>query len=154
MSSQTFGEEADERSVTVELQLYEHSRSLPVIRGGEVVYPKLTSVDRTTVTLTGKSANEVVLHVPGLPIGTHLGQVKITASDALAYDNERFFAVSVLPPSSVLIVCDHAEEAAILESTIAASTTEVPEEDAEFQVQKLVSTTFLWRPWMSLKRSC
>ena len=95
------------------------------------------SVDRTTATITRSGSSELVLNMPGLPYGTHLGRITIAGSDALDCDNERFFTVNVLPPSSVLIVGSQPKELDVIESTIAATVTEVPDEDAEFQVQQI-----------------
>ena len=124
-------------TITVELQLYENSPSLPVIRDGEVVYPQRTSVDRTSVTITDDGSSEVVLSVPGLPTGNHLGRIEVVGGDSLSVDNLRYFTVNVMPSSSVLLVCDRVKEASVIESTLSVASTEVAAEDAEFQVQRI-----------------
>ena len=132
-------------SVTVELQMYQSDSGLPVVRDGEVVYPSLVSVDRTTSTLASGDAAELVLTIPGLPVGTHHGLVRISNRDALAVDDQRFFTVTVRDASPVLLVAESIDEAVVIEAAINFSDTGgvqsgaqsgVPS-NAEFSVERI-----------------
>ncbi len=128
---------SDEQTATVELDLYSVDPTLPVVRDGEVAYPKITSVDRANVRVAGDTAAEVVLTIPPLDVGTHHGRIRVVGDDAVPLDDERFISIAVLPPSSVLIVSDDADEAAIMKQVIVASPIITGDDDAEFQVERI-----------------
>ena len=58
-------------NVTVQLSLYERDPSLPVIRDGELVLPRLRGVDRASATVVPGANAELVLTLPPLDLGTH-----------------------------------------------------------------------------------
>lgn len=132
-------EETDrgEQTATVELDLYAVDPSLPVVRDGEVAYPKSKSVDRANVRVIDGVAAEVVMTIPPLDVGMHHGRVRVVSDDAIEMDNQRYFSISVLPPSSVLIVGNDAVEANILKKVIVASPVITGDDDAEFQVERI-----------------
>ena len=150
LDSRDYGEVsgASDGSVTVEAQMYQTESGLPVVRDGEVVYPPLVSVDRTTTETTGSAASELLLTIPGLPIGTHHGRLRIVGEDAMSADNQRFFSIAVLPPSSVLIVSgdqsggdenssDADKEAKVIENAITASASLGAEAGVEFMTERI-----------------
>ena len=135
-------------SVTVEAQMYKPESGLPVVRDGEVVYPPLVSVDRTTTEASGSVASELLLTIPGLPVGTHHGRLRIVGEDAMAADNQRFFSIAVLPPSSVLIVSGDEsggdenggaadKEAKVIEDAITASASVGTDAGIEFMTERI-----------------
>lgn len=137
--SSSGAEETDqaEQTATVELDLYAVDPSLPVVRDGEVAYPKSNSVDRANVRLMDGVAAEVVMTIPPLDVGMHHGRVRVVGDDAITLDDQRYFSISVLPPSSVLIVGDDAVEANILKQVIVASPVITGDDDAEFRVERI-----------------
>ncbi|KAA1261443.1 hypothetical protein LF1_39930 [Rubripirellula obstinata] len=143
LDSKSFGDDSDTvaDSVTVEAQLYQTESGLPVVRDGDVVYPPLTSVDRTTAEITAGAASELLFTIPGLPVGTHHGRLRIVGEDAMAADDERYFSIAVLPPSSVLIVSgdeeDAGKEAKVIEDAITASVSAGTEAGIEFMTERI-----------------
>jgi hypothetical protein len=147
LNSKSFGNnfsenaEPDPDSVTVEVQMYQLESGLPVVRDGDVVYPPLTSVDRTTAEIIAGVESELVLTIPGLPVGTHHGRLRIVGEDAMAADDQRFFSIAVLPPSSVLIVNTDAEdagqEAKVIEDAITASSGAGIDSAVEFMTERI-----------------
>ncbi|QEG41793.1 BatA domain-containing protein [Roseimaritima ulvae] len=96
----------DPAPIRCELQLYELSSSLPVVRDGETVLPPLRVVDRTAGNAHPASPAELFFALPPLLPGTHHGRIQLTGSDPLAIDDVRYFTVTVRPPARVLIVGD------------------------------------------------
>ncbi len=119
------------RSVAVELELFSNEPSLPVVRDGVVVYPSLRSVDRTSATLAPGQSSELLMTIPSLSPGTHHGQIRLTGDDAMPFDDVRYFSLSVLPASRVLIVGDDAVESRVIEQVIAGESGE------EYQVERI-----------------
>lgn len=91
--------------LTLQLQLYEQAPGMPVSRDGEIQYPPLRTVDRTTIAPAGKRG-EATLTLPPLPLGTHHGYIELVDRDALPLDNIRYFTVRVAPARRILIVAD------------------------------------------------
>jgi hypothetical protein len=127
----------DGDSVTAELQLYQADAALPVIRNGNVVLPKLESVDRTSVQVTKGGSSELLLTIPALDTGTHHGQITLVGDDGISIDDRRYFTLQVLPPSKVLLVCDDPDESLIISQIMTASAGLSDEEDAEFRVERI-----------------
>jgi hypothetical protein len=125
-------------AITVEAQLYQSDPGLPVVRDGNVVYPPLISVDRTTKTVSADGSSELLLTLAGLPVGTHHGRLRIVGNDPLAVDNQRYFSVSVLPPASVLIVSGNENaESKIISDAITASVVSGTDAVPEFNVERM-----------------
>lgn len=127
----------DSDSVTAELQLYQADAALPVIRNGDVVLPKLESVDRTSVQVSNGGSSELLLTIPALETGTHHGQIALVGDDGISIDDRRYFTLQVLPPSKVLLVCDDPDESLIISQIMTASAGLSNEEDSEFQVDRI-----------------
>jgi hypothetical protein len=89
---------------TVELSLEQPDPTLPIIRDGQPVLPKLVRRGSQSVKLEPESQQRVRFSVRGLEPGVHQGQVRIVGEDGLALDDVRFFAVEVQPAWPVLIV--------------------------------------------------
>jgi hypothetical protein len=89
---------------TVELLLETPDPTLPIIRDGKPVLPKLVRRGSQSVKLEPGGAQRVRFQVRGLEPGIHQGQVRIIGEDGLALDDVRFFAVEVQPAWPVLIV--------------------------------------------------
>ncbi len=127
------GRESKTQSVTAELEIVESDPALPVIRDGKIVRPTSKSVDRTSVQIKGNSGAEVLLTIPPLELGTHMGFVRFVGEDAMPLDDIRFFSIEVRPPSPVLIVCDDDDEARVLAQTITAPLS-IEDPNAEYRV--------------------
>ncbi|GAA5505358.1 hypothetical protein Rcae01_00802 [Novipirellula caenicola] len=124
------------QSITAELEMYDTDPALPVIRDGKVQRPKLQSVDRTSVRLSGSGTAEVLLTVPPMPVGTHHGQIRLIGDDPIALDNVRYFSIEVLPASPVLIVSDSEEEARVMGQSMTAPLT-IDDPNAEYRVESI-----------------
>ncbi len=101
-------------SITAELQLYQNDPALPVVRDGNVTRPTLRSVDRTSVRVAAGGRSELLLTIPPLDVGTHHGLIRLTGDDALGLDDQRYFTLRVLPPTTILLVCDDEDEARVI----------------------------------------
>ncbi|WDQ17331.1 BatA domain-containing protein [Rhodopirellula sp. P2] len=97
-------------NVTVQLSLYERDPSLPVIRDGELVLPKLRGVDRASATVVAGANVELVLTLPPLDLGTHHAVVELVGDDAFGWDDRRFLTLTIPVPPRVLLVGEHADE--------------------------------------------
>lgn len=126
-----------ETSVAVELQMYESDPSLPVVRDGKVVYPNLSSADRTSASVADGGSSELLMTIPALDVGTHHGRIRLTGEDPLQLDDVRYFSLQVLPPSSVLLVSDNDDEARIIRQAITASAVPADDQNAEFLVERI-----------------
>jgi hypothetical protein len=89
---------------TVELDLEVPDPTLPIIRDGKPLLPKLVRRGVQSVKLEPGGSQRVRFLVRGLEPGVHQGQVRIVGEDGLALDDVRFFAVEVQPAWPVLIV--------------------------------------------------
>lgn len=89
---------------TVELLLEVPDPTLPIIRDGKPVLPKLVRRGSQSVKLESGGSQRVRFLVRGLEPGVHQGQVRIVGEDGLALDDVRFFAVEVQPAWPVLVV--------------------------------------------------
>ncbi|TWU58208.1 BatA domain-containing protein [Rubripirellula reticaptiva] len=121
------------RSVAVDLEMFESDPSLPVIRDGVVVYPAVRSVDRTSATIEPGGSSDLLMTIPSLPIGTHHGRIRLSGDDAMPLDDVRYFSLSVLPPSRVLIISDDVDEAEAIGRVIAS------ENSDKFQIERIGS---------------
>ncbi|WP_186775480.1 hypothetical protein [Rubripirellula tenax] len=133
-------DDASATSVIVELEMYESDPSTPVVRDGKVVYPNVRSVDRTSVRLADGGSSELLMTIPSLPLGTHHGRVRLTGDDALAIDDVRHFSLSVLPPSTVLIVSDDERESYIFSQVLAPTSNTADDASSEFRTERIGST--------------
>lgn len=113
--------DAQEMSITAELEMFENDQTLPMVQNGEVLYPKTVSVDRSSLTVKKNASQDFFLNLPALPVGTHHGRIRLIGQDALAIDDIRYFSVKVLPPSKVLIVSHQPEESQIVSNAIGAT---------------------------------
>ncbi|MGB7327758.1 MAG: BatA domain-containing protein [Rubripirellula sp.] len=121
------------RSIAVDLEMFESDPSLPVIRNGVVVYPAVRSVDRTSATIAPGGSSDLLMTIPSLPIGTHHGRIRLSGNDAMPLDDIRYFTISVLPPSRVLIISDDVDEAEAIGRVIAS------ENSDKFQIERIGS---------------
>ncbi|EMI22040.1 membrane protein containing DUF1550 [Rhodopirellula maiorica SM1] len=124
------------QSITAELEMYDTDPALPVIRDGKIQRPNLSSVDRTSVRLSGSGTAEVLLTVPPMSVGTHHGKIRLIGDDSIALDNVRYFSIEVLPASPVLIVSDSEEEARVLGQSITAPLM-IDDPNAEYRVESI-----------------
>ncbi len=138
-SDATAEPDRSETQVTAELQMYAPDPTLPVIRDGEIRRPQLVNVDRTSVRASPNSSHEIVLSIPPLDVGTHHGQIRLVGTDAMPLDDVRYFSLSVLPPSSVLLVSDNENSAKVMGLTMVAPLT-LDDPAAEFVVQRIASS--------------
>lgn len=97
-------------NVTVQLSLYERDPSLPVIRDGELVLPRLRGVDRASATVVAGANADLVLTLPPLDLGTHHAVVEIVGDDAFESDNRRFLTLNIPVPPRVLLVGGNPDE--------------------------------------------
>lgn len=124
-----------------ELQLYEQSQSLPVVRDGAVVLPPLRTVDRTAGEAAAGSPAELFLTLPPLPPGTHHGRVRLSGTDALPVDDVRYLTVTVRPPARLLILTQDAPAADLLARVLNAEF--APDDPrAEFAIQRMSPEQF------------
>lgn len=119
ISGASNGESSDLRA-TVQLSLYEHVPSLPVVRDGKVVLPPLRTVDRASVELTRTTGTEVSLTLPPLGRGTHHAVVELLGRDRFEWDNRRFLTVELPAPPHVLIVGDDGDETSVMAAALTA----------------------------------
>ncbi len=127
--------------IRCELQLYELSSSLPVVRDAETVLPPLRVVDRTTGRATAESPAELFFALPPLLPGTHHGRIQLAGNDPLAIDDVRYFTVAVRPPANILIVSDDSPAAEHVERIVNAEF-EAGDPRAEFRIQRIASRQF------------
>ena len=90
-------------NVTVQLSLYERDPSLPVIRDGELVLPRLRGVDRASATVVAGANADLVLTLPPLDLGTHHAVVELVGDDAFGWDDRRFLTLNIPVPPRVLL---------------------------------------------------
>ncbi|KLU02712.1 putative transmembrane protein [Rhodopirellula islandica] len=102
--------EGQSLNVTVQLSLYERDPSLPVIRDGELVLPRLRGVDRASATVVAGANVELVLTLPPLDLGTHHAVVELVGDDAFEWDDRRFLTLNIPVPPRVLLVGENADE--------------------------------------------
>jgi hypothetical protein len=88
----------------VELQIEQPDPTLPIIRDGQPVLPKLVRRGTQSVTLEPDGSQSVKFSVRGLEAGVHQGLVRLLGEDGLPLDDVRFFAVEVQPAWSALVV--------------------------------------------------
>ncbi len=126
-----------EQSVTVELEMFDDDPSLPIVRDSAVVYPAVRSVDRASVKISPGGSSELLMTISSLAVGTHHGRVRLTGDDAMPLDDVRFFSLSVLPPSPILLVSDQQAEAAIIIQAITASPVIAEDGNSEFLIERV-----------------
>ncbi|MEO9590644.1 BatA domain-containing protein [Rhodopirellula bahusiensis] len=97
-------------NVTVQLSLYERDPSLPVVRDGALVLPRLRGVDRASATVVAGANVELVLTLPPLDLGTHHAVVELVGDDAFGWDDRRFLTLNIPVPPRVLLVGENADE--------------------------------------------
>lgn len=131
----------DPASIQCELQLYELSSSLPVVRDAETVLPPLRVVDRTTGNATAESPAELFFALPPLLPGTHHGRIQLTGNDPLAIDDVRYFTVTVRPPAKILIVSDDPPAAEHVARIINAEF-DPGDPRAEFSIERIATQQF------------
>jgi hypothetical protein len=88
----------------VELQIEQPDPTLPIIRDGQPVLPKLVRRGTQSITLEPGGSQRLRFSVRGLEPGVHQGLVRLLGEDGLALDDVRFFAVEVQPAWPVLVV--------------------------------------------------
>ena len=120
-----------ESSNTVELEVFQNDRSLPMLKNGAIEFPRVNISDRTSVRLSSNDQQELVLNLPALPLGIHHGRIRLAGADATLLDNERYFSIEVLPATRILIVSDEPAASRVIFNTIGAS--ENTTSDSEYQ---------------------
>ncbi|PHQ31829.1 BatA domain-containing protein [Rhodopirellula bahusiensis] len=129
----TSSSEGQSLNVTVQLSLYERDPSLPVIRDGDLVLPRLRGVDRASVTVAPGANANVVMTLPPLDLGTHHAVVELVGDDAFDWDDRRYLTLSIPVPPRVLLVGADADERNLLGSALTAP--KAPDDDgAGFRV--------------------
>ncbi|TWT95010.1 BatA domain-containing protein [Neorhodopirellula pilleata] len=108
------------QSATVQLLLYENDSSLPVVRDGETVLPRLRAVDRVSVDIHSDRTTEVVLSLPPLPRGTYHAVIELVGDDSFAWDNRRYLTIDLPEAASALIVGDQPDEAQVIAAALVA----------------------------------
>lgn len=89
---------------TVRMLVEKPETGRPVYRNGETLLPTQHWERLTQVSLAPGQSSEVAFSLPDLPEGIHHGWIEIDGGDALAFDNRRFFTVTVQPAWKALIV--------------------------------------------------
>ena len=97
---------SDGREITVELYLSD-GLSEPENRGQQIVTP-----------ISGQPT-PIEFSLSGLPLGTQQGYLRIVASDALPFDDVRYFSVDVRPPSKLLLLGESAADTLFLSEALA-----------------------------------
>ncbi|MEL7335627.1 MAG: hypothetical protein AAFN70_05405, partial [Planctomycetota bacterium] len=116
---QSFGAVDDDAQL--ELQLFQQSVGLPVVRNSAVQLPPRKTVDRQRVNWNGGSSNSTAgetpgaedpislrsasatLHLPALEVGTHHAVVQWSRDDALSIDDARYLTIDIQQQRRVLI---------------------------------------------------
>jgi len=109
---------ANDVSVTAELEIFENNPSLPMLQNGEIISPNTFPADRRSVSMKQGSAQQLILNLPALPIGTHHGRVRLAGQDALGLDDVRYFSVKITPPSRLLVVSNSREESSVVSNAV------------------------------------
>ena len=122
--------------VTAECVLFPASKSLPVVRDGTIVRPSAKPVDRVSVQLMPGRDQELILSLPPMDAGRHLGAVRLMGQDALSFDDVGYFSFEVLPPSRLLIVADQQDEANVIERTVSARAA-VNESQSQYEIETI-----------------
>ncbi len=91
----------------LDLLIEQPDESLPTIRDGNLIVPEKhwQQTQPLTIADNGSAAAEFQF-ADRLPIGLHHARIRISGSDALEVDNERFFTFEVQPAWRALIVRD------------------------------------------------
>lgn len=107
-------------TATVQLRLYDHDPSLPVVRDGKIVRPSLRTVDRASLEVGNVAGQEVSLTLPPLTRGTHHAVVELMGRDRFAWDNRRFLTVELPEPPRTLIVGEDRDETSLMAAALTA----------------------------------
>ncbi len=89
---------------TVELHIEEPDPERPLIVDGEMLLPAAQLRSQQIVELPDDASQIVNLHLTGLELGAHQGQLKIVGRDGLALDNVRYFTIEIQEASPVLVL--------------------------------------------------
>ena len=101
-------------NVEVQVLLEKQDSQLPIVVDGKPELPELILRGQQQLDVaTGESA-ATRFSLSGLSGGTHHGVVRITSSDGLSVDNERFFTFEVTRTRDVLIATGPGAEASLL----------------------------------------
>ena len=92
----------------VELYLLD-STGQPVKRGQQIVG------------LSPEGVGEATFEIGVLPLGTHQGYVRLSATDPLEVDNTRYFSVEVQRPAEVLVLAESKRDAVFLKEALQPS---------------------------------
>lgn len=109
-----------QQTATVQLLLYENDPSLPVVRDGETVLPRLRTVDRLSVDINPDRTAEVVLSLPPLPRGTYHAVIELVGDDSFVWDNRRYLTIELPEPAAALIVGDQLDEVQVIAAALVA----------------------------------
>ena len=89
---------------TVELYLEEPDVERPLLVDGKMLLPELRLRSQQIVEVPEDGSVAVSFRLSGLELGTHQGQLRLAAQDALALDDVRYFTVEVQQASPVLVL--------------------------------------------------
>ena len=106
--------------VTAECVLFPASKSLPLVRDGNIVRPGAKPVDRVSIQVTPGRDQELILSLPPMEPGLHFGAIRLMGDDAFSSDDLGYFSFEVLPPSRLLIVGDQQDEARVIDQILSA----------------------------------
>lgn len=109
-----------QQTATVQLQLYDNDPSLPVVRDGQTVLPRLRTVDRGSVEMNQGRTTEAVLSLPPLPRGTYHAVIELIGEDQFAWDNRRYLTIDLPEPTAALIVGELPDEVQVIAAALAA----------------------------------
>ncbi len=73
------------------------------------------------VELTPEGLGQATFELGDLPLGTHQGYVRLSASDPLEVDNTRYFTVEVRPPADVLLLGKEPRDTLFLREALSPS---------------------------------
>lgn len=97
-----------EAQVVVELYVNDGTGA-PVKRGQQVVAPRASG------------GTPIEFSLSNLALGTHQGYLRILSSDALPFDDIRYFSIDVEPPSKVLLLGEAPDDVIFLREALAPS---------------------------------
>jgi hypothetical protein len=91
-------------TVVVQLLVEDPDPTLPIIVDGTTKVPQARPRGQEELTLAAGDSKHVEFRLSGLTPGVHHGLVRLSGTDGLSLDDERYFTVEVTPAWPVLVV--------------------------------------------------